>query len=752
VDPLLRFAPARLKAQLVDSVLAVPDHVHLSRAGVSLVLSGLHTVPRVSYWGPDLGNVSERHLVAMDVAHRPGVPHSALDVPRQAGLVPEGASGFTGMPALAGYRPAGGDVPWSPRLVDWFVDEQLGDSVRDGAVGGGQAAEIQLRGVDAEAGWAVGCAVGLTVEGLVRLRYQVTNLRSDPLVLQTVNMVVPVPGSASELLDLTGRWCRENTPQRHQFVSGLHGRASRRGRTGHDSTVVMIAGEPGFNFDRGRVWGIHLAWSGDQHMYAERTPEGECLLGGGELLGPGEIVLAEGQEYVSPQLLASTGDGLDEFSWRLHDFVRRNAPRSEATRPVVVNTWEAAYFDHRLERLTDLADQAADLGVERFVLDDGWMEGRRSDRVGLGDWTVDRTVYPEGLHPLISHVESRGMSFGLWVEPEMLTIDSATAQTHPDWVLRGRSQLPPEWRHQHVLDLQVPGACDHVFTQISDLLGEYPISFLKWDHNRDLIDGAHGGRPAVHGQTMAFYELLQRLRQAHPQVEIESCASGGGRIDAEVLRYADRVWASDTLDALERHRIQRWLTLLVPPEVVGSHVGPSVAHTTGREHSLTLRAAAAVLYHFGLEWNVTTLTKQEREELSEWIDLHKRIRRTRGARSRLVRVEHPDPAIHITGVVAADQSEAFFVISCLDSTTTQRLAPIRLRGLRDEVEYRVSNVTPASGDVQRGHLVFDRGTAWLPESLVTTGCQLARWGIGAPLMHPESARVLHVERDDSAGA
>ncbi|MGL5808436.1 MAG: alpha-galactosidase, partial [Nocardioides sp.] len=212
------------------------------------------------------------------------------------------------------------------------------------------------------------------------------------------------------------------------------------------------------------------------------------------------------------------------------------------------------------------------------------------------------------------------------------------------------------------------------------------------------------------------------------------------------LRRTDRVWASDTLDALERHRIQRWLTLLVPPEVVGSHIGSPVAHTTGRAHSLGFRAAAAVLYHFGVEWNLATLTESEREELGEWIRLHKRVRRIRGPGSRLVRVEHPDPAFQVTGVVAADRAEAFFVISCLDSTMSQRPDPVRFRGLSPDPEYRVRDVTPASTDPLRGQVIADRAGAWLPEPVVATGRQWERWGIGAPLMHPESARVVHLAR------
>ena len=204
------------------------------------------------------------------------------------------------------------------------------------------------------------------------------------------------------------------------------------------------------------------------------------------------------------------GSGLDAASARLHAWTRRHAPRARGARPVMVNTWEAAYFDHDLDRLGDLARAAAEVGVERFVLDDGWFRGRRHDRAGLGDWTVDPAVWPQGLHPLIDEAKRLGMDFGLWVEPEMVNEDSDLARAHPDWILRGHADLPPAWRHQQVLDLQVPAAYAHVRDALMRLLAEYDIAFLKWDHNRDLIDVAHEGRPAVHGQTAGVLPAARR--------------------------------------------------------------------------------------------------------------------------------------------------------------------------------------------------------------------------------------------------
>ena len=261
-------------------------------------------------------------------------------------------------------------------------------------------------------------------------------------------------------------------------------------------------------------------------------------------------------------------------------------------RPVVLNTWEAVYFDHRLDRLTALADTAAELGVERFVLDDGWFRHRRDDTAGLGDWYVDEDVWPDGLHPLVNHVRGLGMEFGLWVEPEMVNPDSDLARAHPEWV----REAPP-WRNQQVLDIAQPDAYAYLLERLDALVSEYAIDFLKWDHNRDLVGGAHA-------QTLAAYRLLDELRERHPALEIESCSSGGSRVDLGILARTDRVWASDTNDALERQAIQRWTQLLLPPELVGSHVGPPRAHTTGRTHDLSFRVATALFGHFGIEWDI----------------------------------------------------------------------------------------------------------------------------------------------------
>jgi alpha-galactosidase len=684
-------------------------------------------VPVLSYWGADLGPVDQDALSGLAELRRPGVPHSALDDPRYLSVLPQTTSGFTGTPAVEGWRVGtGGPTPaWS----EW--SSETARTAHTGAT---------VRARDREAGLSARVDLELTASGVLLMRTTLTNDGPGDYLVTAVRNVLPVGTEATELLDLTGRWCRERSPQRHPWHQGSWVRDGRHGRTGHDATLLMIAGTPGFSWSTGTVWASHVAWSGDSTAYAERTPEGEALLGGGELLSPGEIVLAEGESYVTPWLLGSFScDGLDALSARLHHHAREQAPHPGIQRPVVLNTWEATYFSHEHDRLAALADAAADLGVERFVLDDGWFSGRRSDLAGLGDWIVDPDVYPEGLHRIAEHVHRRGMQLGLWVEPEMVNMDSALARAHPDWVLRGRAALPAEWRHQHVLDLQNPDAFAHVRDALLALLDEYPIRYLKWDHNRDLIDAAHAGRPAVHGQTLAVYALIDALRAAHPELEIESCASGGGRVDLEILSRTDRIWPSDTNDAVERQQIQRWTGLLVPPEMMGCHVGGPVAHTTGRSHRLRFRAATALLGHFGIEWDVTTLTTDERTELAAWVALHKEVRALVSA-GTLVHPEHADPAVRVTGVVAADLGRAVFVIAIVASTLTQAPTPVRFTGLDNDATYSVRAMGPPASEP-----VSDLGGRWLDQGPVDVpGRVLMRSGLQLPATAPESAYVIEV--------
>ena len=327
-----------------------------------------------------------------------------------------------------------------------------------------------------------------------------------------------------------------------------------------------------------------------------------------------------------------------------------------------MNTWESVYFDHDLDVLFELARRGARVGVERFVLDDGWFGARRGDRSGLGDWVVSKDVYPLGLAPLIEHVESLGMDFGIWVEPECVNEDSDVFRSHPEWALVDRGREPIRGRNQLVLNLANEEAFDHVFGQLDRLLSENRIAFVKWDMNRSHVAGSGlDGAAGSHAQTLAVYRLIEELRDRHPHVEFESCASGGGRVDLGMIERVDRVWASDTIDALERQEILRGLSLTLPLEFIGSHIGSRTAHTTGRRHSLAFRGLTAFFGHLGIEWNLIEATDEELESLAQIVALYKESRELlHSGRFTYFDLAQPlvDPAAVAFGVIASDRSEA----------------------------------------------------------------------------------------------
>ena len=697
--------------------------VHLRGGGVSLLLDARGPgLPVVLHWGADLGADVDPASVAL--ASVPAVAHSALDEPTVLSVLPLRAEGHRGHPGLSGSR-QGRDFSPSFRLRDAAVDGDTGT----------------LRVADEVAGLEVEVRAQLVDSGLLRVRSRVRNAGTTAYDLAELAVVLPVPDRAVELLDLGGRWLRERHPQRHPFAAGTFLREGRHGRTGHDATTVLAAGTAGFANRSGEVWALHLAWSGDSVHWAERGAALHPLLGAAELLAPGEVVLAPGEEYETPEVCAAwSAAGLDGIAAAFHGWLRSRPQHPRSPRPVVLNTWEAVYFDHDLSRLSGLADAAAELGVERFVLDDGWFRGRRDDTRGLGDWYVDEQVWPRGLRPLVEHVTGLGMDFGLWVEPEMVNPDSDLARAHPDWVLGVPGRPARPWRHQQVLDLTAPGAYEYLLERLDALLTENDIGYLKWDHNRDLLEAAdRAGRPAVHRQTLATYRLLDELRARHPHVEIESCSSGGARVDLGILQRTDRVWASDTNDALERQTVQRWTGLLLPPELVGAHVGPPRAHTTGRVLSTSFRVATALFGSFGVEWDVSTLGARQREHLAAAVRTYKRLRPLLHS-GRVVNADLPDPSARLHGVVAADGEAAVFAYAQLTTSASEVPARVALPGLDPERVYRVR---PVEGTGVRG--VARALPAWWDGGEVhLSGRVLGEVGIRLPVLDPAEALLLEL--------
>lgn len=707
--------------------------VHLRAGGTSVVLDLRgDDLPRVVHWGAELGDLDAAAAADLADAQRPQRITGSLDRPGVLTLVPEAARGWFGTPGVTGSRRGGAD--FSPALrVRSATLATHGD--------GGHALAVVAS--DDDAGLALDVDLELAPTGLLRTRARLRNTGADDYALDGVLLALPVPDLATELLDTTGRHLRERSPQRRSFTVGTHLRESRRGRPGADASLLLVAGEQGFGSRTGRVWGVHVGWSGNHRMLAERVITGEQVLAGGELLLPDEVVLTPGATYETPWLYGSHGTGLDELAGRFHDWLRARPQHPRRPRPVTLNTWEAVFFDHDLDRLRALADAGARIGAERFVLDDGWFGSRRDDTSGLGDWYVSDEVWPDGLAPLIDHVTGLGMEFGLWVEPEMVNPDSDAVRAHPDWVLRLPHRTPLPARQQQVLDLGHPDAWAYLLERLDALLTEHDIAYLKWDHNRDLLEPGHGPRgvPGVHRQTHALYALLDELRARHPGVEVESCASGGARVDLGILQRTERVWTSDCIDPLERVQIQRWTGLLVPPEMLGMHVGAPVSHATGRTHTLGFRAATAFTGHLGVEWDVTRATDDERAELARWVAAHKDLRALLHS-GRQVHADHHDPALDVHGVVAHGGGRAVYVVTQLATSVTYPTGNLRLPGLVPDASYDVRPLPP--GDVVEG--LGQSPLGWWATGVRTTGRALAEAGLRAPVLHPERSVLVEVRR------
>lgn len=692
-------------------------------------------LPAIAYWGPAL-TIDSEDSTGLDLfaALNPQRVSGALDLTAWPSILPTQAEGWVGLPRLS-VRRKGVEV-----FCKFLVTQRQAEVV-DGV------ATVTVTASDDEQRVSLVWTCEILPSGLIRQRATVTNMEQTYLSVDRVELAYPVPSLASEVLTTTGHHLRERSPQRQPLTVGRFERLALVGRPDFDASLLLSAGPRGFGFEAGEVYSAHVGWSGNSSLTVEKTPYTQAIIGGGEYLFGGEVCLEEAETYESPWVYGAHGNGLNEVAARFHKFVRSLHPQLAARpRPVLLNTWEAVYFDHSYETLTALADVAKETGVERFVVDDGWFMGRRDDTAGLGDWQVDPAVWPEGLEPLSRHVHGLGMEFGLWFEPEMINPISQTARDHPDWILApSADRLPVEGRSQQVLDLTNPRAYEYIFAAMEDLIGRLDIDYIKWDHNRFVTEAVSQitGIPAVHGQTLAVYRLFDELKAAHPGLEIESCSSGGGRIDLGILEHADRVWVSDCVDPVERADIQRYTSLLVPPEMMGEHVGDSPAHSTGRATSVTMRAATAFFGHLGIEWNLLKVADEQRAEISRWIEAFKTYR-TLFATGTLVHMEAVDPAVRVDGVVAADKTEAVMRFTQLVTSQNYPPQPVRIPGLDPEKVYEVAPL-PVSEDLTGIGTGQSPLLWWNAEGAKVSGQVLGSVGIRPPQLNPAEAVLFSLK-------
>jgi alpha-galactosidase len=670
------------------------------------------------HWGaPILG---ENHDIAL--ASRVSIANSSWDEPQLPGLMRESSRGFLGRGSLSGHR---NGKAWSTKFEVTDFHHQ------------GNHCAVTLRDFHAEL--EVSVTFDLDVFGVLIQKATVTNIGNSDYVLNEFIHWLPLPQEATQTLDFAGRWSNERQPQRRDIQIGTWVRESREGRSGHNFSIADIALSAQTSFQSGSAWATSIAWSGNSHYLVERGFDGQQSIGAGELLLPGEVILSAQQSYEAPALYATySNQGLDGISAAFHAHLRARATHPKRPRPLTLNMWEALYFDHNEAKIRELVDVASEVGIERVVLDDGWFHSRRNDRAGLGDWVIDPAVWPNGLTPIIEYINSKGIEFGLWFEGEMVNPDSDLYRAHPEWILHEGDRVPPLWRHQLVLDLAHEDAYEHVLEQTSAVLAAHNIAYIKWDHNRVLVDAGHLGVAGVRGQTQAIYCLFAELKKRHPGLEIESCASGGARIDLGVIDYVDRFWTSDNNDALERQTIQRWTSQVIPPELLGTHIGPTHGHQTGRTLELSMRAITALFGHAGIEWNITEATTQERANLATWAKYYKDNRALLHS-GKSVRVDYPDEHGYLYGVISADTKKSIFAYVQLTPTVTVHPAALKFVGLDATASYSIKAVYPAG----KPRFMLITPPQWM-DGITMSGSALATVGVSAPILAPANAVLIEI--------
>jgi alpha-galactosidase len=687
----------------------------LSNKQLSLVLNATDGKLSIEHFGLPLP--IEDDLI---MAGTGSLAHAFFDDQRSVSFYREESTGFQGKPAVLGHR----------RGRSWSHSFEIKEVVESNTW-------IEVVSEDLESELAIRTRFALTESGLLLIDNELSNTGSEDFYLEHLASWIPIPQRAVEVMDFTGRWSKERQPQRFDIQTGSFIRQSREGRSGHDYTILQLALTKGADFSSGEFWSMGLAWSGNIEHNIERLPDGYQAMGAGELLLPGEVILTPGQSYKAPTVVAGySAAGLDALSYAHHEWIRSLPAYPKPERPLTLNVWEAVFFDHNFAKISELVDAAKEIGVERVVLDDGWFGSRRDDTSGLGDWIVSKDVWPEGLEPLVKRIRSSGMQFGLWFEGEMVNPDSEIYRAHPDWAFGGLANNPRLARHQLVLDLTNQEAFDYIFNQVNSLVQEYGIDYIKWDHNRVLTQASHLGKAAVRNQTLAIYKLFDDLKSSNPGLEIESCASGGGRIDLGMVFHADRFWTSDNNDPLERQLIQRYTQLAIPPELLGSHIGPRRSHQTGRAHTLSFRAITALFGHAGIEWDLTETNHQERESLKLWANYYKQKRELIRT-GKVIRQPESESLVH--GIVAKDKSEAIFSYVQLQTAPFVQPGRFTLSGLDADTKYQVKLIE-LGGEATYMHRAKP---AWF-EGIILSGQSLMSFGLAAPVLAPENAVLIEL--------
>ncbi|RMB83369.1 alpha-galactosidase [Streptomyces shenzhenensis] len=511
------------------------------------------------------------------------------------------------------------------------------------------------------------------------------------------------------LSQLHGRWAAESRLTSAPLTYGDKVIGSRRGHTGHQH-LPWVALDSDATEERGEVYGCALGWSGSWRIAVAQLPDARVqITGGAGYDDSGLLMLAPGESYTSPVFAGLWNDGgFGGASRAWHAYQRAYViPDADRDRPVLFNSWEATHFDIAQERQTALARRAAAIGVELFVVDDGWFGARTSDRAGLGDWTPNPDRFPQGLKPLADQVHALGMQFGIWVEPEMVNPDSELYRAHPDWVQYQTGRKRTEMRHQLVLNLAREDVQEYLWERLDALLAGAPIDYVKWDFNRCFTDAGWPGEPYPQrlwvDHVRALYALVDRLRAAHPGVAFESCSGGGGRIDLGIVSRTDQVWTSDNTDPLDRLAIQHGFSQIHPARIMAAWVTDSPnTQLNGRATSLRFRFVSSMAGVLGVGGDLTEWSEEELAEARRWVDLYKEIRPV-VQHGELYRLRPPEGGLSAVQYLRGDET---VVLAWLQAQRFGEPVPaLRLRGLDPSASYECRE----TGEIHRGAVLLHHG-------------------------------------------
>ena len=550
----------------------------------------------------------------------------------------------------------------------------------------------------------------------------VANNTNEPVILtKAASLCLDIPHGEWEWVHFHGRHAMERLTERMPLCHGIQESSSTRGTSSHHQNPTVLLCSPDCTETSGSCIGAALMYSGSfqTKIQLDQMEQVRLVMGINPELFRWELKPSE--VFDTPEVIMSySSNGMEKLSHNFHKVIREHVCRGKyklEERPVLINNWEATYFDFNEEKILKIAEQAASLGVDMLVLDDGWFGKRDDDCSGLGDWFVSEEKLNGGLGKLAEKIKSLGMKFGLWFEPEMVSEDSDLYRSHPDWAIKIPSRNPVRSRYQLVLDMINPEVRDYLFGAISDILKNADISYIKWDMNRSICDwytpclSAENQGEMPHRYVLGLYELLERLTTAFPDVLFEGCSGGGGRFDAGMLYYCPQIWCSDDTDAFERTKIQYGTSFFYPVSAIGSHVSAVPNHQTGRITPIETRAVTAMAGSFGYELDLNTLSHDEKQEVKE----------------QIVRFKKDGPLIHnglyyrlsdslndkyaMWGFVSEDKKEVLVhgVIFRTEPNRTQYL--VKLRGLLPDTNYRLAE----NGEVYKGSALMNGGIL-LPKS------------------------------------